>query len=126
VRALLLDGAPAPVERACAAAGAAVTRAASAAEGRALLASEPFELVDGRLARPPPLEWEIRRRIDVFYAQLQGHEATGLYHAMLREVERPLIAAALARAGGVRADAARALGIDRGTLARRIRALRIR
>ena len=126
MRALLLEGAPAPLERACAAANAEVTRAASAAEGRALLAREAFDLVDGRLARPLPLEWEIRRRVDVFYAQLQGHRATGLYQAVLREVERPLITAALARAAGVRADAARVLGIDRGTLARRIHALRIR
>lgn len=125
MRALLLPEAPAALERACAAAGAEVTRAASAGEGRALLARESFDLVDGRLARPLPLEWEIRRRVEVFFAQLRGHSAAGLYQAVLREVERPLIAAALTRAGGIRADAARLLGIDRGTLARRIRALRI-
>jgi transcriptional regulator of acetoin/glycerol metabolism len=33
--------------------------------------------------------------------------------------------AALARARGIRADAARVLGIDRGTLARRLRAPRV-
>ncbi|GEJ56742.1 helix-turn-helix domain-containing protein [Anaeromyxobacter diazotrophicus] len=126
MRALLLPDAPAALERACAAAGAEVTRAASPAEGLALLTRAAFDLVDGRLAQPLPLEWEIRRRVDVFYAQLQGHRATGLYQAVLREVERPLLAAALARAAGVRADAARVLGIDRGTLARRLRALRLR
>ena len=123
MRALLLPAAPAALERACAAAGAEVLRAATAGEGQALLAREAFDLVDGRLARPLPLESEIRRRVEGFYAQLRGHSAAGLYRAVLREVERPLIAAALARAGGVRADAARLLGIDRGTLARRIRAL---
>jgi len=41
----------------------------------------------------------------------------------MREVEKPLIAGALARANGIRTAAAEALGIDRGTLARRIRAL---
>jgi len=125
MRALLLDDAPAAVDRACADAGVEVTRAASAAEARSLLARDRFELVDGRLARPMPLEWEIRQRIEIFYEQLKGHTATGLYQAVLREVERPLIAAALARAKGVRADAAHVLGIDRGTLARRMRALRI-
>jgi Fis family transcriptional regulator len=126
MRALLLADAPEEVQRACAEAGAAVVRARSATDGRALLARERFDLVDGRLARPMPLEWEIRDRIERFYEQLQGHSATGLYQAVLREVERPLIAAALARAKGVRADAARVLGIDRGTLSRRIRALRLR
>jgi len=126
VRALLLADAPEALLRACADAGATVVRARSVGEGRALVARERFDLVDGRLARPMPLEWEIRERIERFYEQLQGHSATGLYQAVLHEVERPLIAAALARAKGVRADAARVLGIDRGTLARRIRALRLR
>lgn len=125
MRALLLDSAPAGIERAFAELGIEIVRARTTTEGRGLLARERFELVDGRLARPMPLEWEIRQRIELFYEQLRGHRATGLYQAVLSEVERPLIAAALARANGVRADAARVLGIDRGTLARRIRALRI-
>ena len=41
----------------------------------------------------------------------------------LDSVERPLVSGALARARGVRGAAADALGIDRGTLARRLRAL---
>ena len=126
LKALLLADAPPGLERAFADAGAQVVRAQTAADARAALARDRFDLVDGRLARPMPLEWEIRGRVERFYEQLQGHSASGLYQAVLREVERPLIAAALARAHGVRADAARVLGIDRGTLARRMRALRLR
>jgi Fis family transcriptional regulator len=126
MKALLLADAPDQLRAACANAGADVVRARSVDEARALLERETFDLVEGRLARPMPLEWEIRARIDLFYEKLRGHPATGLYQAVLREVERPLISAALARAKGVRADAARVLGIDRGTLARRIRALRLR
>lgn len=125
MKALLLDAAPTGLERACATLGFEIVRARSAAEARGLLARDRFDLVDGRLAKPMPLEWEIRQRIEIFYEQLKGHTATGLYQAVLREVERPLITAALARARGVRADAARVLGIDRGTLSRRMRALRI-
>lgn len=125
MRALLLENAPPELERAAAGLGLDVVRVRDAAQGRALLAREKFDVVDGRLARPMPLEWEIRHRVELFYEQLKGHRATGLYQAVLRDVEKPLITAALARAQGVRADAARVLGIDRGTLARRIRALRI-
>jgi Fis family transcriptional regulator len=125
-RALLLGDSPPSLQRACAECGLAVVRARSASEGRALLARGRYELVDGRIARPLPLEEEIQQRLDLFYERLKGHPASGLYQAVLREVERPLVAGALARARGVRAAAAQVLGIDRGTLARRIRALGIR
>jgi len=123
LRALLLEGATAQLEDACLAAGVQVTRSRSAAEARGLLARDSFDLVDGRLARPMPLEWEIWQRVELFYEELRGNKAAGLYQMVLREVERPLLSVALARANGIRADAARMLGIDRGTLARRIRAL---
>src|ERR1700694_4564845 len=125
MRALLLADALA-LARACATAGVEVVRAESESEARAVLLRETFDLVDGRLARPVPLEGEIRGPIAGFSGHLRGPPPRGLYDAVMREVERPLIASVMARAGGVRADAARVLGIDRGTLARRIRALRIR
>jgi Fis family transcriptional regulator len=134
--ALLLSDAH-ELERACAAAGLEIVRVGTAAEGRRLLARERFALVDGRIAAPRPLDEELGDRIDAFYRRLGAGRAAaprgeaaraestrlGLYDAVMREVERPLIAGALARANGVRATAAAALGIDRGTLARRLRAL---
>jgi Fis family transcriptional regulator len=123
MRALLLADAPAPLLSACDAAGLLRVVVATVAEGRVLLAQGRFALVDGRIARPAPLEWEIRHRVEQFYDHLRGQEVSGLYDAVMREVERPLLTAALARARGVAANAARDLGIDRGTLARRVRAL---
>jgi Fis family transcriptional regulator, factor for inversion stimulation protein len=124
-RALLLDDAPAGVVRAVSEAGLLVVSVASAEAGRALLArgASQFAIVDGRIATPLPLDEEIGHRLDAFFDRLRQHEASGLYAAVMREVERPLIAGALARAKGVRAAAAEALGIDRGTLSRRMRAL---
>ena len=104
VKALLLEDASPELVRACVVAGLVLVRAASVVEGRARLARERYVVVDGRIARPRPLEEEIQ-------------------HAVMRAVERPLVAGALARARGVRGTAAEALGIDRGTLARRLRAL---
>jgi Fis family transcriptional regulator, factor for inversion stimulation protein len=123
MRALLLDDASSGLRTACEASGLAVVRARSVAEARALLGRGRYDLVDARLARPLPLEEEIHLRLDLFYERLRGHTAAGLHQAVLREVERPLIRAALRRARGVRSAAAEALGIDRGTLVRRMRAL---
>lgn len=125
MRALLLADDSTPLARTCRAAGCEVVRVRTAAEGRAALARARFDLVDGRIARSPPLEEEIQRRLDLFFERLGSHSASGLYQVVMREVERPLVAGALARANGVRSSAARALGIDRGTLARRLRALGI-
>jgi Fis family transcriptional regulator len=124
-RALLLHDAPPALARACESAGLEVVRVSTIAAGRLLLARPDgrYDFVDGRIATPRPLDQEIRHRLDAFFDRLRGHRAAGLYDAVMREVERPLIAGALARAGGVRAAAAEALGIDRGTLARRMRAL---
>ncbi len=123
MRALLLADAPEALVRACVANGLAVTRVSSVERGRALLARGGYEIVDGRIARPAPLGEEILQRLDLFYERLKGHSSAGLYQTVLREVERPLIVAALERASGVQSAAAKALGIDRGTLARRMKAL---
>ncbi len=121
-RALLLAES-AELAAACADAGFEVVRAQSVAEGRALAAREKFAVVDARIARPRPLDEELQHRVEAFFERLRGHPAGGLYDSVMREVEKPLIAGALARANGVRAAAAAALGIDRGTLVRRMRAL---
>jgi Fis family transcriptional regulator len=122
-KALLLDDAAPELVRLCVEGGLSLVRAASVVEGRARLARERFVVVDGRIARPRPLEEEIQHRLDAYFDQLHGHRAAGLYHAVMRAVERPLVSGALARARGIRGAAADALGIDRGTLARRLRAL---
>jgi Fis family transcriptional regulator, factor for inversion stimulation protein len=122
LKALLLAES-AELARACADAGFEIVYAESVASGRALATRERFAIVDARVARPRPLDEELQQRVDAFFERLRGHAAGGLYDAVMREVEKPLIAGALARANGVRAAAAAELGIDRGTLARRMRAL---
>jgi len=122
-RALVLPDTAAEVVQACEAAGLELVRVSTVAAGRVLVARGPFAFVDGRLASPRPLDEEISQRLELFFERLRGQDAAGLYAAVMREVEKPLIAGALARANGIRTAAAEALGIDRGTLARRIRAL---
>jgi two-component system nitrogen regulation response regulator GlnG len=60
----------------------------------------------------------------------QGHGDTlpppGLYHRVLRELEYPLISAALAATRGNQIKAAELLGLNRNTLRKKVRDLDIR
>jgi two-component system nitrogen regulation response regulator GlnG len=85
-------------------------------------------------AQPPPVEAAagaglaaaVERHIaDYFKAHRGALPATGLYDRILREVERPLIAATLGATRGNQIRAAHLLGLNRNTLRKKIRELDI-
>jgi two-component system nitrogen regulation response regulator GlnG len=55
----------------------------------------------------------------------EGLPPPGLYHRILREIENPLISAALASTRGNQIKAAELLGVNRNTLRKKIRELDI-
>jgi two-component system, NtrC family, nitrogen regulation response regulator GlnG len=63
---------------------------------------------------------------EALHAQLPtliDHERGRLHRAVIARLERPLLAAVLAAAGGNQLEAARILGINRNTLRKRLRLL---
>jgi DNA-binding protein Fis len=72
------------------------------------------------------IEGFIGKKLDHFFAKLGMHEADGLYDAVIRQVERPLIQKALSWAGGNQIKAARVLGVNRNTLRTKIRKFNIK
>lgn len=62
----------------------------------------------------------VRRAVERHLKDLNGEEASGLYHKVLSETEKPLIEAVLKHSGGNRVKAARALGISRNTLRKKL------
>ncbi|HEX5321536.1 MAG TPA: nitrogen regulation protein NR(I) [Stellaceae bacterium] len=62
---------------------------------------------------------------DYFVAHKGGLPASGLYERVLREIERPLIAATLGATRGNQIKAAHLLGLNRNTLRKKIRELDI-
>ena len=72
------------------------------------------------------LTGSVERHLSDYFAQFRGElPPPGLYHRILRDVEEPLIGAALAATRGNQIKAAELLGLNRNTLRKKIRDLDI-
>jgi two-component system nitrogen regulation response regulator GlnG len=98
-------------------------------------------IVDAELVETPmfgsPMTGEVRiaatlsesveHHLDTYFAGFKGDlPPPGLYHRILRDVEEPLINAAMAATRGNQIKAAELLGVNRNTLRKKIRDLDIR
>ncbi len=68
-----------------------------------------------------PLNGCVRKALDKYFADLDGHKPGDLYHLMLGEVERPLLEKVIQYASGNQTHAAEILGINRGTLRKKLK-----
>ena len=67
-----------------------------------------------------PLSAYVKQTVDVYFSQLNGHEIVGLHAMVISEVERPLLEAALVHSGHNQTKAAKALGLSRSTLRKKL------
>jgi Fis family transcriptional regulator len=72
--------------------------------------------------RTTPLRTMTAEALDSYFASLNGHRPGQLYDLVMREVEEPLFRAVLDYAEGNQSRAADILGINRGTLRKKLRA----
>lgn len=68
-----------------------------------------------------PLRNHAEQALTDYFANLNGHRPAHLYDLVLREVEEPLFRAVLDYAEGNQSRAAGILGINRGTLRKKLR-----
>jgi Fis family transcriptional regulator, factor for inversion stimulation protein len=73
--------------------------------------------------RDVPLRNHAERALNDYFASLNGHRPAHLYELVIREVEEPLFRAVLDYAEGNQSRAAVILGINRGTLRKKLREL---
>lgn len=73
--------------------------------------------------RELPLRSHTERALQEYFASLNGHRPARLYGMVMREVEVPLFRAVLDYAEGNQSRAAVILGINRGTLRKKLRTL---
>lgn len=71
--------------------------------------------------RSVPLRSLTEQALDTYFASLNGHAPGHLYELVLREVEEPLFRAVLDYAEGNQSRASDILGINRGTLRKKLK-----
>lgn len=71
-------------------------------------------------SRPITLCDHVRIAVDQYLQQINGHPTCNLYDFVIAEVERPLIETVLKHVGHNQSKAAKALGISRSTLRKKI------
>ena len=71
--------------------------------------------------RGVPLRSMTEQALDTYFTSLNGHKPGRLYDLVLREVEEPLFRTVLEYAEGNQSRAADILGINRGTLRKKLR-----
>ena len=71
--------------------------------------------------RNKPLSALTSEALDGYFGKLNGHRPGDLYQLVLGEVEKPLFRAVLDYTNGNQSEAAAILGINRGTLRKKLR-----
>ncbi|HEY7740089.1 MAG TPA: DNA-binding transcriptional regulator Fis [Steroidobacteraceae bacterium] len=92
------------------------------AKNRALASRRPqySRPVNGH-AREIPLRDHTEQALNTYFDSLNGHRPGRLYELVMREVEQPLFQAVMDYAHGNQSRAANILGINRGTLRKKLR-----
>lgn len=75
--------------------------------------------------RKQPLCNAVRVAMSLYLDQLNGHEPGSLYKLVIEEVERPLLEILMGRCEGNQTKAAQCLGLNRGTLRKKLKHYRL-
>ncbi len=68
-----------------------------------------------------PLREHTEEALGQYFASLNGERPADLYDLVLGEIEKPLFKAVMAYTGGNQSEAAGILGINRGTLRKKLK-----
>jgi Fis family transcriptional regulator len=79
--------------------------------------------LNGLNGKEMPLRSHTEHALNDYFSSLNGHRPARVYDMVLREVEEPLFRAVLDYAAGNQSQAAVILGINRGTLRKKLREL---
>ena len=95
----------------------------------------PRKLPAAKRSTAPPIHVAVRNKclstltdeaLNSYFANLNGHKPAGLYDLVIGEVEKPLLSAVLSYTNGNQSEAAEILGINRGTLRKKLKAYKLK
>lgn len=75
---------------------------------------------ESTIKKSKPLNGSVSDALDRYFTNLDGHEPNDLYQLFMEEVERPLLKRVLKFTEGNQTRAAAVLGINRGTLRKKL------
>ena len=76
--------------------------------------------IDHRITTTIPLCTHVKQKVEQYFLHLNGHDAVGLHAMVIAEVEKPLLQATLEHSGYNQTQAAKALGLSRSTLRKKL------
>ena len=74
-----------------------------------------------RELRKQPIRRSVQSAIELYLDDLNGHKVNDLYHVVLSEIEPALLDVVMHHVDGNQTQAAELLGINRGTLRKKLR-----
>jgi len=74
-----------------------------------------------RERRKQPIRRSVQSAIELYLGDLDGHQVNDLYHTVMNEVEPALLDVVMNHVEGNQTQAADLLGINRGTLRKKLR-----
>ncbi|WP_296403732.1 DNA-binding transcriptional regulator Fis [Psychrobacter sp.] len=67
-----------------------------------------------------PLRYHVQQAVEQYFIELEGETTTNLYHTILQEIEKPLLQVVLDQTQGNQSKTALILGLNRGTLRKKM------
>jgi Fis family transcriptional regulator len=76
--------------------------------------------IDRRKDVAIPLCTHVKQTVEQYFSHLNGHDPVGLHAMVIAEVEKPLLQLTLEHSGHNQTKAAKALGLSRSTLRKKL------
>lgn len=81
----------------------------------------PLNTQSDQRAQPRALRECVAEAIEAYFTNLEGEPASDVYNMVLAEVEAPLLTAVMQHTGGNQTQASELLGLNRGTLRKKLK-----